>query len=395
MKKVQSLGRRLAGLQPGERSWFWYSPDSPELPLLMEKFADPKGMERLLRRAASLPLPGGARVCTGISAVSDDGTIQFGSPIVEEWMLVKLSLWVHRNVAAVPELSYLRDAVFLQVDPSGAVRDRFSDPELWEGISAPSRPGTLGHAAGCLDGLEPGADLWLWLAHRGETPLAVTVPTADDPSGEAFAALVAAGRARLGSMDPGFRGIARRLSSGSLLVTAQDDLGLSPAVEAWLQERGEVRLVQLRDGEIVTGRRVGAAGGAGDLSAQLQALASVAAGETCAFWFSAEAKGGGPLLLLESSPAALKPLAVEAATDAPAVRGKLVAARWGVEFQTRKAIPGFIAALAAWVAANRAHAAGLDALVGARMTVRDRDGNTTERIRDDGAWAPLQNNRGQ
>ena len=76
MKKISYLAKRLGEMRPGDRSWFWYSPDSEELPLLIEKFSNPKGHEQLARLASKLMLPSGSRVCTGIVMVSSSGTLQ-------------------------------------------------------------------------------------------------------------------------------------------------------------------------------------------------------------------------------------------------------------------------------------------------------------------------------
>jgi hypothetical protein len=389
-KKVRSLEKYLLSLQAGARSWFWFCPDCSDLPLLMEGFSNPNGMARLLERASSLTLPMGAHVTTGIAAVDGNGVLQFGGPMVGAELLAQLSAWVRSHVAEHPGLARLRGAQAIHVDSSGAVQGRFVDEALWEGIPKVMIPGSLGAAAQTLQDLSAGEDAWIWLSEGSSEPVVVALPVASDPRAEALGPLVVSGRLRSGVRGAGLRGTARRLGSGALLVSTVDDLdALGERLSAWLAALGEVRLVQLAEGQPIAGRRIGGVAVGEDLSAQITALQAIKDGATFVFWFTERASSGAPLLLLEESSSALKTLATKAATDAPAVRGQVTAARWGIELRTSKPSPELLPALARWVGQHIDRWPGLDALVGARMTVRSRDGEIVQRLKDDEAWAPL------
>ncbi|MFT4979778.1 MAG: hypothetical protein ACI8S6_005690, partial [Myxococcota bacterium] len=360
-----------------------------DLPLVLERFADPKGMVKLQQRAGGLPLPPGARVCTGIAAVDDDGRLQLGSPLFEDGMLARLAAWVRQHLDTHPDLAHLSDARFVRTSRDGSVLERFADPTLWDGISRPPRSGTLAAAAATLATLPAGEDAWVWLSEGSDTPLAITSLVSGDPDTTAFSQLVLAGRARSGRVDAGLRGTVRRTASG-LLVLTQDDLGrVGPRLSAWLAAQGTVRLAQLRDGEIISSTRVSGPPAGGDFSGLVAALESAQRGEPPLFWFTDATKGGGPLLLLEHDHAALKSLALEATSGAPTVRGQLHAAKWGLEFRTRDEHPGFLQTLAAFIRNHSRQWPGLLALVGARMTVRGRDGAVISRHRDDKAFSGL------
>ena len=236
MKKIQYLEARLSALGVGERSWFWFSPDSPKLPLLMERFADPKGMERLLKRAGSLPLPEGAKICTGISTVSATGELQFGSPMFAEGMLEGLATWVRNNIDSHPSLSQLCGAQFVYIDSNGNIRRRFQNPMIWEGLPRPSHTGTLSASEATLNALNVGEDAWIWMAEGKEEALAIAVPIKKDPKAEQFSSLVMAGRLRSGTQDAGIRGTVRRLTSGGLLLTTTIELhNVGARISSWLE----------------------------------------------------------------------------------------------------------------------------------------------------------------
>jgi len=394
MKKIQYLEARLSSCQAGDRSWFWFSPDSAELPLLLERFADPQGMARLLRRAGSLPLPPGARVCTGISVVSEDGEMQFGSPLFEDGMLSHLADWVHSHHGNHPGLAHLSGARFVRIDGGGKIQARFSDPALWKGLPRPARAGTLASAAALLSELSVGADAWIWLSEGTQVPIVLVEPLEGDPKAERFGPQVLAGRRRSGRTDAGVRGTVRRLLNGALLVSTGDDLSkIGPRLSDWLAALGEVRLARIQDGEVSAGRRIGGAAVGADLSAQCAALEALDAGQTRVFWFTDAARNGAPLLLLEESMGALKGVAAEADSGAPAVRGQVRRAKWGLEFRARKAHPDFLVRLSRWVRDHHRQWPALLALVDARMTVRDRAGEIVSRARNDEAWADLRPNR--
>ena len=137
-----------------------------------------------------LPLPKGARVCTGIAFVTNQGTLQFCSTNFEGWMLTKLGLWVEANVSQVPGLAYLKDSVFLKVNTDGDILARIEDPEVWEDIPQVNRPGSLQESESKLKALRSGEEAWVWLSVQKETPIVAISNFTDDAEGSLFAEMV-------------------------------------------------------------------------------------------------------------------------------------------------------------------------------------------------------------
>ena len=75
------------------------------------------------------------------------------------------------------------------------------------------------------------------------------------------------------------------------------------------------------------------------------------------------------------------------------MRGQVLAAKWGLELRLTESFPDLLPQLAAWVEQHHTRWPGLGALVGARVTIRGKDGEIVERIKDDHAWAALNNIR--
>ena len=106
----------------GERFWYWFSVTSPELPLLIEKFSDPKGIDRLNKRVASLERTKLGLLSRGIGTVRETGTLQFAGPQSDEDMLTFLANWVGGHAGTYPAWAHLKDAQFINVSPEGIVR---------------------------------------------------------------------------------------------------------------------------------------------------------------------------------------------------------------------------------------------------------------------------------
>ena len=389
-KRIHALSTQLSSLRAGERSWFWFSPDAPEVPLLMTPFADPKGMAKVLRRGSQIPLPAGARVCTGICVATELGALQFGGNLFNEMMVGQFATWVRRYVDEYPGLAHLSGSTMVRLSEGGRVEGRFDRPEMWSGIQRPLMPGSLAEAEAGLAGLAAGQERWLWLSEesRGEAPLVESVCIEADPQGKQFAERVVNGRLRSLHRGAGVRGTARRMASGALVITTADSLdGVGAKSSAWLAGLGSVRLVQIKGGKLTATRQLG--GGQADCAAQVAALKAMRGGETQMFWFTHRSKDGGPLLLLAGASAALKGAVHKAATDAKAIRGRARAVKWGVAFQSRSADPAFLSKLADWVGQHHARWPGLRALVGARLSVVDAAGKNVERFRDDNVWSSL------
>jgi hypothetical protein len=389
MNATEALVETLSSLRAGERCWFWFSPDHPTAPLLLAPFADPEGMARLQQQAGAASLPRRARICTGISVVSDRGALQLGSPLFDADMLAVLADYARKNIDAHPGLAGLSNASFLRLSSGGVIEGRYEDPVLWEGLSLPVVAGTLSAAAATLEGLEAGDEAWIWLLESGGLLRVVTIPLDEDPDGEELAGQILAGRAAAGG-GAGLRGVVTRLAGGALLLLTPDDLGLiGEGLADWLSGLGSVRLVRQVGEDVLATRRIGSVAPDLDLSSQVQALAAIADGGKYYFWFTHSDRSGRPLLLLEESGPALKSAAMEVSSGAPSTRGQIRMAKWGPELRCQGELEGMLPALAGWVGANRARWPGLMTLAGARITIRDRDGEITARIKDDDAWASL------
>lgn len=390
MTAINRLSQRLSDLSAGERFWFWFSPAHQDCPLMIERFAVPGGWRSLLEYAQAVPLPLGTPVCLGTASVTDTGTIQLGSPSFTEGMLPMLAKWVRAMVGENAQLARLNGAQFLTISVAGVVKKIFRDDALWEGLPMLPMPGSLGAAEASLRSLSEGSTHWFWMAEGPTGPLAVVVPADEEHSASRFGEQVLSGRIRAGKAAPNIRATARRLSSGPLLLVTEDPLErLGSNSAAWLASIGEVRLVQVVDKEIKAARRIGAVLPASPLQAQLVALEKIAEGAAYAFWFTTAAKDGKPQLLLEESREALKSLAIEAGGSGETTRGQVRGAKWGVAFRARKGSADFLSQLAGWVEENRPQAPGLEALVGARLIIQDKNGDTVERFKNDAAWARL------
>jgi hypothetical protein len=390
-KKIQSLASRLSSLAVGERVWFWYSAKSPELPLLLEKFSDKNGMARLNKRATGLKLETGALVSMGIAVVTGTGELQFGSSHVNDQMLPHLASWVGKHVASYPALAHLSGAKGIKLSPRGKVLALYDDNSIWDGIPRIARPGSLGAHAAYLSDLEQGENAWIWMSEGASAQTVAVVPISSDPDATEFGKQILSARRRSGvSSDPGIRGTVRRIKSGSLLISTNNDLdGVGPRLSAWLGELGEVLMVKLTGDEITEAKRIGGSSDAADLSTQVTALEAIDGGATYLFWFSDKTKDGSSMLILEESRGALKARAMEVASDAPSFRGQVLKAKWGLEFRSQKPAPDFLEMLAGWVSAHHDAWPALLSIVGARMTVRNKSGDILERYKDSNSWAPL------
>lgn len=390
-KMTHNLADTLQALSAGDRCWFWLCTTAPGTPLMVERFSDPEGMDRLVEQASAARLPPGASSSTGMMAVADDGALQFGGPALDHEALAALAGWVKANLSDFPALARLSGARFHQLSPAGRAVATHEAPALWDGIRRPAVAGSLPAAAEALGALEAGQPAWIWMTEGAHAPVVVALPVAEDPSAEQLSGLILSGRSRAGGAGPGLRGTVQRLQGGGLLVISSDPLDrVGAKLSDWLGALGEVRLVQTSGDEIVDSRRLGAApAGAPDLSAEARALAAVADGTPQWFWFTSASGAGAPRLLLGDSPAALKPRALEVGSTGVTVRGQLVAARWGLEVRCRKAPGDFLRMLAGWVSDNHARCPALLGLVDARMTIRDRDNQIVARHKDTNTWADL------
>ena len=386
---MSTLTETLDAMRVGDRGWFWFCAEAPDAVVDIAPFSAPGSREALLERARAARVPRGAVTCTGMAAVAGDGALQLGGPSLDAGMLDALAEWVAANAEAHPALQRLVGARLLRINSQGDILERFEDAARWGALRRPPIASSLDAAAAALHALAADAPAWIWMAAGPQGPVVVTRDTGEDPRAEAFAEQLLAARRRAAGL-PGLRGVAQRLSGGGLLVMTADPLDrIDAALADWLAGLGAaVRVAQHSGGAVAAVRRFGESGA--PLAAQTHALRALQQGTPCRFWFTTADRDGAPALLLESSPQALKALAMEAGSTGASIRGELHPAKWGLELRCRKTPPeDILAQLAGWVTRHHAGCPDLLALVDARLTVRDQDGAVTDRYRDNTTWAPL------
>lgn len=388
---IENISSHLASLQAGERCWFWFSPDVPSNPLIILPFSQPGGMHEVNRLSHELEHPPLAYVCTGISSVASDGRIQFGSPLFQEGMLDVLAEWVHANVEKHPVLTRLVDAQFIRIINRQRIVKRFDNPSLWKGISRPPMPGTSSFAFQELQQSKVGYFARIWMSEDTdeELPLVYVSPLSSDSDGKKFDQAIIKGRMRSKAKDAGLSGVVHRTESGLLVVLTTDDIALiGEKIEALLKPLGTMVFIRRKGEEVVAARRLGGQSPGEDLSVLVSFLRQVPT-KSCFFWFTQSDKTGSPLLLLESDFMVLKAAAKEAKGSESGVRGRVCSAKWGIELQANKPYAQLLPALAEWVKANRQQWPDINALIGARVTVRDKEGSIIDRTKNNEAWASL------
>ena len=382
----------LSALGAGERFWFWFSPDLPEeqARLVVSSLRTDPGMEGLQTAASAQAVPAGGRLSMGMGSVSADGRVQLGAPGLGGDELAALAGWAQRHADEHPALSRLKDARLLSTRPDGVVSASFEDAALWEGMLAPPAPGTLAFEAEALASLPAGQSSRYWMCADG--PRLVVVPLAVDPDGAVFQARVRAHQRAVGAA-PVAGGVVRALS-GALALTTTGELETLAAIAAALVQTGQLgrlsgaRLVQMAGGKFVRAQTLAGAGP--DLSVEARLLEGLDASSRLVFWLTRDGDGGQPRLMLDVDMDALKPRVRASGLRGASTRGlaRLSSKGW-LEFRTQKDLEGFLPALAAFATAHQGGCPALQRLAGARLTVRDDDGEITARYRDDALWASL------
>ena len=250
-------------------------------------------------------------------------------------------------------------------------------------------------AADSIRSLQPETAARIWLSEESNStsPLAIVTNVSQDKDGRVFSEAVVNGRMRSSKQHLGLRGIIQRTNSGKLVLSTLDPLSnIGEKLTTWLQPFGPIIIARRQKDEIVEAKRIGTLSLEAEISELISHLEQVSK-TPCLFWFSRADRTGNPLLLLATDATVLKASALESKGDTPGVRGKLFAAKWGIELRTKKPYPGLLPALAKWVETNRKRWPKVEALIGARVTVRDKAGNIIERTKDDKAWSSLRTKR--
>jgi len=391
------VSENLSSLRAGQRAWFWFCPElDDEQPLMVVRsFQKPPSTDAIRDALRALSLPLGGSLCSGVMSVTPDGTLRMGGPGLSGDHLGRLSRWVSHNVTTHPSLARLRDATLVDVGPGGVVRGQHTDPSLWRGIPALPVRGGIAETASRIDKIKPGLSVWFWMSTVGPGGASFLSLGLErrDPDGTAFARQVTQIRRQLPKPHtaPTSLGVMRALADGSLVLTTRDDAQAALEIlHALLADHGEqlarlsgARVVQMDGEQIVTSRQLRPTP-VPDLSHLDAGLAALQGNQPVWFWFC-PAHG----LLLDADRGTLRAAASERNRDgAPSLNGQAKRSPKGwVEFRTRRPLPGFITALAGWVAQHEDAHPSLSVLRLSRMTHRDDSGQVIARQRDDDAWA--------
>lgn len=187
MSMTTAVEHALLALYPGQRIWFWCSPESPEPhpPLLVTPLSDDPDMAQLKAYARAVPLRPGAAFSMGAGHVDEDGTLKLGGSMVSANMLAPIADWARANVGAHPGLASLKGLTLMTVQ-NGQITAVHSDDTLWESMPMVSAPGSMGDTAARLSQLEQSH----WFALRGAgantPPMLMLHPQESDPDGQFF-----------------------------------------------------------------------------------------------------------------------------------------------------------------------------------------------------------------
>lgn len=389
---IASLEQSLADLRSGQRVWFWCGPktSAPHPPLIIHPLSNDPQMSRLQDDILQIPRASGAEEFLGLGSVDASGTLHLGSAGASEAALRALAQWTAENIAAHPGLARLRNTRMLQLDGNQVTAIHRADA-LWSTLPTISLPGTMAHTADTLAALGSNEEAWFWMSASGPDghPLLALEPRTR--SATDFTAIVAGLLLQSPAGAAGIKGVARMVA-GRLMLTTSDDIDGWQGILAALQSHRipqltGVGMLRISDGRVLAAEAFGSPGTSADLSRPASILRDLAAGDRAWFWFTGAGSDGGPVLLLATERSELRPLIKATRSAGPACKGQLRRSKKGwLEFQTRDDYSDFIPQLAAWVATHQPQWPALEALIGARMTRRDAEGNIIDRIKSDSAW---------
>ena len=111
---------QLSRLTPGQRVWFWLSPDHADrTPLMMTLLGEDPDMSLLKRAAMQAPLRAGAKPIIGLGSV-EGGRLNLAAKGLSEEHLSMLSRWVRSRVQQDRQFGVLRDTVDRLKDKLGS-----------------------------------------------------------------------------------------------------------------------------------------------------------------------------------------------------------------------------------------------------------------------------------
>ena len=395
MNQIESLISTLSNLQLGEKCWYWLCQDSTEQPLLLLPFNSAGGLRSLVAKSKQVPLPKGARVRTGIASVSSSGTLQFGGQNLDKSMLKDLADWVRSHLEAHPALAALSGSELVEIGALGTVNEIFAHPEGWVGITRPPFPGQLEHAAAVFSALAVGEQALVWMEEDSTSVIAVRFDHVNAQT--LFSERVNGARVHKSLQASGIKGLLLRTPSGELLFTTRSDiLGVGSSLQDWLSEAGGMRLVQVNSEgppsvTVIAANNTSAVG----LERIASAIDAILDDAVFNFFFTPADVNGKAHLFLEPNSNALKQAATQLGRPSVFVRGQVKLVKGIILFRTKQNHTTFLKELADWAVENVEHCPQIRRLAGSRMVVRDSDGNTINRVKNDTIWNTLRNERTQ
>lgn len=370
---ISDTATALEALTIGQRAWFWLCQDA-EPRLLATSVGEDRDMSQI-QAAAEAIRPSRAPWISGVMSLDGEGRLNLYSQDeqADGRALQGLAEWAAEHHAEHPGLAALRGARLLRVDASGRIRAEAPQPVAWEELPERVVPGSVADAARKLLVMGEGEQRILWMCGSPAHIIVARTPVDLRPAVDAFCR-------RHEDASPPVQGLLRREGGTLGLFSQAAPAEIAAVLPAILSLDPELALlarawqIQLRDdgriGQIQTPPP-------DELADRLAALKP---GDRALFWF--HPKVG---LDLDADKDALQQRTAEHAGGA---RGQLrVHSEGWIELQLGRPAPGFLAVLIGWVNANLARRPELARLRRARVSVRDRVGETIERQRDDRAWS--------
>ena len=389
---IEHTSSVLATLGVHQRFWFWFSPDLPKSDsrLILSSLLSDPGMDQLTMISSQQNLPVGGRMSMGMGSINADGRVELGAPGLGIESLQALAEWVQEHATDHPALGRLKDSNMLAVEPSGVVRDAINDPSLWSGVVAPPVPGTLDGEAEILSSLPKGEKARFWISEQG--PHLVVVPVNIDPKADLFRSRIRAFQ-RVVGQTPVVAGVLQA-TTAAIVLTTTSSLPEASKIVNTLVNTGKVnrlsgaRIIQMIGGKFAAAMNI--ATKKLDLSRENEILTKITTEDRLVFWFTRDGANGKPLLVLETDKERLKETVKASGFRGSSIRGqaRLTSKGW-IEFRSRRDMKNFIPALAAFAIANQSSFTALSILKGARLTVRNDQGDITARYRNDEVWSSL------
>ena len=401
MNHTSHTAQVLSKLPVGHRVWFWFCPElsNEDSILLLSSCKEDPSMTRLSHTTSHITLPFGALPITGFAAANPDGTIMFGSPLLDQTGLQRLANWTQSNYSAHQGLSRLKNASFIQIDMNGCVQARHSDESLWEALPSLVVPGTIEQAAKLIKKVRSGSNYWFWMAEKGPNgaPFLYLGSTKKDKEGSTFSSKVLDLRSQ-SPKSTTIQGVLRRLNDNRILFISPQEMTeenislfnlLVHTHSNIIPDLASARLVQLHEGSFtrIIGGDTTSKGV--DLSKE-EALLSNLDDKKVWFWFTESSAEGTSVLLLDDDRKELKVRSQQVGHSGKRLHGHLrVSSKGWIEFQSKKSYPDFITDLGRWAIQHHTSAPGLHRLIGARMTQRDENNEIIDRQKNDDIWKNL------